>query len=176
MQPASGNGVSNSMQLVGRVEGATKVKGLFVLTWQKLVSPTGVTPLLEFLSQALQTMLRSIELPRDGSLDKEMACYDFGKHLIFTPDRKFHVTEARAGTETAAAPITNPGGGSIKRAMERVAQVRAKSPTGPLRPRPEPTQEIIERDDGVVEMFGMKISKEAWERLDSFGGPTKRKR
>ena len=173
LQPSGSSGVNNSMQLVGKVAGATRVKGVFVLTWHKLVSPTGVSALLEFLSQTLQTSVRSLDLPRDGSLDRETAYYDFGRHLIFTPERKYHVTETPCRTAGATAPVPAPG--SIKQAMDRAAECRAKPAAPPPKQKPDATQEIIERDDGVVEMFGMKISKEAWERLDSFGGPGKRK-
>lgn len=174
LQPAGADGVDNSMQLVSRVEGPTRVKGLFVLNWQKLVSPTGVSALLQFLSRALQTSVRSIDLPRNGSLDKEMAYYDFGRHQIVTPERAYHVTEAPAGAN--GAPAQMPARGSIKQAMEKVAESRSKPSRPAAKPRPDSTQEIVERDDGVVEMFGMKISKEAWERLDTFGGPAKRQK
>ena len=174
LHPTGSAGATGSMQLVGKVTGATRVKGVFVLTWHKLVSPTGVSALLDFLAQTLRMPMRSFDLPRDGSLDRETAYYDFGRHLIFTPERKYHVTQAPSRiAKAAAAP---PAGGSIRQAMERAARNKAQPVPPPPEHKPAPTQEIIERDDGVVEMFGMKISKEAWERLDTFGGPPKRKR
>jgi len=174
LHPTGSAGATASMQLVGKVTGATRVKGVFVLTWHKLVSPTGVSALLDFLAHTLRMPMRGFDLPRDGSLDRETAYYDFGRHLIFTPERKYHVTQAPSRTPNAAtAP---PAGGSIRQAMERAARNRPEPASPPPQSKPAATREIIERDDGVVEMFGMKISKEAWERLDTFGGPPKRKR
>lgn len=160
----------STVQLFAKMERAHHEGGFYILGWERVICPEGSVELMEFLQRWLGVCLTNNTLPGDPIVG-EMVTFDFRNQVLSSPKRgKLSTSVERIGSAVLAAPRTLP----------------SEAPTPPLtgrpvapRPRPEPApvrQKNIasfnipdEDEDGPVEMFGMKISKNDWERLDNIG-------
>jgi len=167
------------LQLFASVQREHDRKGMFVVSWEKLICPTGTTRILDFLQNAFGVTL-DWELDEDDLVEGQMVYFDFGTMSLLSPGRgKLEASfsfssEPTLGTGAIASGRSQPTPAEPPEAEEdatstQAAQPQPKPQAAPA-PPPPPEKKIGEvGEDGMVEMFGLKVSADAWESLDNLG-------
>ncbi len=158
----------------------------FALRWEKLVSPSGTSALVDFLQSTLGMDIEPGTAMAEESVDGEMVYYEFASQELHLPNRgtvarrndPSHSTPppgsvADFGTsplsvEASARRTTRPiadgsnggNGASPKPSIEEQAAVAARDADQNSRP-------FYQEGEEVVELFGMKVSKDNWDRLEN---------
>jgi len=196
LQTATHRPAVNTVQVFAKVAKEFEGRGLFALSWEKAVSPTGMTALLEFLQTVLGICVNGGQALTHGLVDGEMAFYDFHKESVAVPSRGVSAAVESDGLEALVrrtqdnlqrpagntGPITRDGivpghsaGAGTHQAPSSAPAVLRTGPQGtppaPQRgsghPPERPGYHAPEADDGMVDMFGVKVSKAAWEQLEN---------
>jgi len=195
LQATGLSGPVNSVQIFAKVGRVYEDRNLFVVTWEKAVSPTGMTALFEFLQAVLGAVLDRSRLSPHGVVDGEMAFFDFHAGTFAVPSRGIATHSEDAldllarrtqddlkKTAGSTGPI--PGGDDPHAGRTHVPPGRAGhgSPLSPHTPSASPrphggsadahaprgsSARPAQADDGMVDMFGIKVSKAAWEQLEN---------
>jgi hypothetical protein len=147
-----------TVQLFVTIERKYHMESTFVLSLDKVVSPTGTTGLLSFLSDALGIKQDSDLFLMDGPVDGEMVYYEFKSAELHMPNRgkvlsRLAAEQARARRreEEAAEELE-----TARLARDFVAN--GGSTGGAV---------AAEESDELVEMYGIKVSKKNLERLEN---------
>lgn len=145
----------SQLQIYGKVARTYGDRHSYALEWEKVVSPTGISAMLEFMQMKLG-MAVSVSVSTDHAMaDGHMVYYDFKRGEVrdpatqgnFSPENTLQPKER--GLDDFSAPT--PGG-----MFGTMAQ--------PLQAQPMvPKQENVE---DVVEMFGVRLSRSSWEQLE----------
>lgn len=154
----------------------------FALRWDKLVSPSGTTALKEFLQSTLGIPLSPGTAMAEESADGEMVYYDFAAQELHLPNQGTVVGRSSPSRNT---PL--PGNVADFGTSPLPMDPNGKRTTGPLAGGPSPAmkpsieerataaaqeadgaaQPFYKEDEEVVELFGMKVSKDNWDRLEN---------
>jgi hypothetical protein len=199
----SQTGERGTLQLFSSVARVYQERAAYALRWEKLVSPTGTTALMEFLQSSLGVCISPETAMAEEFVDGEMVYYDFGDQELHLPNRgrvvgrntPSHMTPAPGGPDDFGhGPRTGPvtggftgpimdnltppvtgrttgrvgdGNGYHRPADSLEARAREAARSAEQQGRP-----FYEEGEEVVEMFGMKVSKENWDRLErlNYGG------
>jgi hypothetical protein len=153
MQPAGGNGVDGSLQLLARCEKEhERHKGHFVVRWEKLTSPRGTMSALVFLQSVLGVCTVAASLGTDPP-EGEIVSYDFQAGAFNSPLRG------------ALAPAQ---GDATSASLVRAYQPPTPLPSAAaLRPQAPAAGAADESD--MVDMYGIRMSRAAWEKMDNVG-------
>lgn len=163
-----------TVQLFARMERAHKKAGFYILTWQRVICPDGSVELMEFLAKWLEVSLTDNSLA-ENPIVGEMVTFDFRSQVLASPRRgKIETSVTKVSPVPKPTPKTLPSEAPTPPLPQRPGE---RAPAAPARlPKPAKPAEAVsqyhipdEGEDGPVEMFGMKISKNDWERLDNIG-------
>ena len=149
----------------------------FALRWEKLVSPSGTGALMDFLQKTLEIQVLPGSAMAAEAAEGEMVYYEFASEELHLPNQgrvarrnglpQQATPPAGLGTspqpgEKAATLTTRPlqGGAASEPPPEVRATAAAKEADQAARP-------FYKEDDEVVELFGMKVTKENWDRLEN---------
>lgn len=160
-----------TVQLFGKMERAHKKAGLYILGWERVVCPDGSVELMEFLQKWLGVSLTDNSLC-ENPIVGEMVTFDFRNQVLASPRRgKNNTSVVKVDSAIMATPKTLPSEAPTPPLPQRPGQKAPARPAQPVRPAEKVSQYHVpdEDEDGPVEMFGMKISKNDWERLDNIG-------
>lgn len=179
--PGSENG--GVVQLFATVARHYPQQGAFALRWLKLVSPTGTTALVKFLRDTLGVGIAPGTAMADEVVDGEMAYYEFQAQEFHLPNRGVVVGRKAPSTHTALTEpttdfsnvaLTDTIRNQVTRPMPKDSagreltgrQLEAEALKAATEAEASGTA-FFKEDEEVVELFGMKVSKDNWERLEN---------
>jgi len=182
LQTAGHRAAVNTVQVFAAVGKEYEGRSLFVLSWEKAVSPTGMTALIEFLQTILGICLDGSTAMPNGLIDGEMAFFDFHSGRIQVPSRGTSTSAPADGLEEMVrhtqddlrsgsrrtGPITRDGVTPAHAAphpgspRDQAAHFKASAPGSAF----PPAAGGPGADDDMVDMFGVKVSRAAWEKLE----------
>ncbi len=175
-----------AVQLFASVVKHYQKQKAYALRWEKLVSPSGTGALTAFLDSTLGVNVLPGTALAEESVEGEMAYYEFASQQLHLPNqgKVTHLNdlapvvpdmgsnggfgtsplplEADAGKTTS--PVANGGGnGSDPSAGQSVeAQAKAAAQEADANSKP-----FFKEGEEVVELFGMTVSKDNWDRLEN---------
>lgn len=171
----------DKLQLFASVQREHDRKDMFVVSWAKLMCPTGTTRILDFLQNAFGIRL-DWELDADDLVEGQMVYFEFGTMSLLAPGHgKLDASFSFSGEPTlrtgavAAGPTEQP---EAEPEPAPAADPQEQQPQAQAAPEPAPEPEPVVPPkeklgevgaDGMVEMFGLKVSAAAWESLDNLG-------
>lgn len=149
-----------TVQLFVTIERKYHMESTFVLSLDKVVSPTGTTGLLTFLSDALGMKQDTSLFLEDGPVDGEMVFYEFRSAELHMPNRG--KVMSRLASEQARIRRRE------EEATEELEMARLARDSL-ARGSTKSDSVAAEESDEIVEMYGIKVSKKNLERLDNIG-------
>jgi hypothetical protein len=188
LQSASPDRELTQLQLSGRVEKDDGTGANFLVALDRLVSPRGAAALVRFMDVQFGLNVAFPEALQDqiASAGTELAFYQFSDRSLHVPASGLAITKdslrtGRSGESPAGGTqLPSPSGldnlrppaGPIGPAPDRLPVNGQQAPRAAARPirtetSPEEKAGTIEEHGDYIEMFGMKVSRENWERLEN---------
>lgn len=157
----------------------------FALRWDKLVSPSGTGALTEFLQETLGISVPPGSAMATAVADGEMVYYEFASEELHLPNQGRVASRNGIPKDPADFPGVAdfgtsplPSNGAPNLTTEPLRSRSAGGDGGAL-PTPEAqattaaveadksAKPFYQEDEEVVELFGMKVTKENWDRLEN---------
>jgi len=143
---------SAQVQLFAQVVRKHQTPGRYIIGWQKAVSPRGILPILQVLRDPLGIIFNDSAVEEADISDSEMVQYDFRADTISVPHRELVI---RRHDEAPADVVAST---FARRLAKASFPVNGKPPADAPAEDPE---------SDVVEMYGMTVSRDNWERLEN---------
>jgi hypothetical protein len=171
------------VQLFATVARPYPDKQAYAMRWDKLVSPTGTVALMEFLQSTLGICFAPGTAMAEELVEGEMVYFDFVAQELHLPNRGAVVGRSSPSriaalgentTDFGTAPLTTGPVGRIetgrvgdtgpRELMPRKVESAAKKAALEAEAEGKP---FYQEGEEVVELFGMKVSKDNWDRLEN---------
>ena len=160
LQGTGQSGRMVGLQLFAKVHQPYNEPGSYALHWQRLVSPMGTSAVLQFLQETMDMCVATADglAHSDAVVDSEMVFYDFSDGSLHLP------TKEQVISREALLGVGVPAGGRPRNDVNNgghAGKARVPAPDSP----PDPVEQA--EDGDYVEMFGVRVSKDNWEKLDN---------
>ena len=177
---ATGNhGHHDNLQLFATVAKQYTKDNAYAARWDKLVSPTGTVSLMEFIRETLH-----ISIPPDSAIagefvEGERVYFDFRTRELHLPNQGKVIGQGARPDET---PLPGKAGdfdlssgaidletGPIEKPLvaKTVQPLTNRTPPPRKSEAPEAAGSFIKETDDSVELLGMKLSRDDWDRLET---------
>jgi hypothetical protein len=175
-----------AVQLFASVVRHYEKQRAFALRWDKLVSPSGTVALKDFLQSTLGVEVSPGTAMAEASAEGEMVYYEFASEELHLPNQG--AVAGRADPAVVAPPsgsvadfgtsplalegnanrTTRPvaGGGGNGDASPAGSSIEAQAAAA-AQEADANSKPFYKEDEEVVELFGMKVSKDNWDRLEN---------
>ncbi len=178
--PKQGRAMVQLFSTVGR---PYPEKQAYAMRWDKLVSPTGTAALMEFLQSTLGISFAPGTAMANTLVEGEMVYFDFDAQELHLPNRGSVVGRpspnqaaalGESTTDFGTTPLTTGpvgrletgrvGGAGPRELMPRKVETEARNAAMEAEAAGKP---FYQEGEDVVELFGMKVSKDNWDRLEN---------
>jgi len=162
LQSPGSQGRLGPVQLFAKVAREHRGKLAYVLSWEKLVSPSGTSPLIEFLQELLGLSVCTGEalIAHDGIVSGEMVYYVFADGALHLPGQKRVISR-----ESLLGVGSQPEATGARDQSEIPVEPRPRPATADR--EPGHAEESQAEDGEYVEMFGMRVRADQLDRLDN---------
>jgi len=151
-----------TVQLFVTIEKKYHMEATFVLSLDKVVSPTGSTALLTFISEALGMRQEAEYFLEHDLVSGEMVYYEFKSGELHMPNQGKVISRMADVQARARRKEQELAERAEMAEIARTAQARNGTSGDAV---------ADEHSDELIEMYGMKVSKKNLERLDTLGAP-----
>jgi hypothetical protein len=173
------HGQHDNLQLFATVAKQYTKDNAYAVKWDKLVSPTGTVSLLEFIRQTLRVSISPDSAMAGEFAEGEMVYFDFRARELHLPNQGKVIGQ---GVRLDETPLPGKNGdfdlstdaidletGPIDKPVAVVPDLALNEKTPPA-PRVEASraaQPFIKESEDSVELLGMKLSRDDWDRLET---------